>query len=259
MTMTTPPAHPIYQDSTLPSLPAGFRAVVVGARGGIGSALLTRIGALPHCGEVIGLTRTPVQNYSGKVIQTDLDDETSIAQAAAEIAKGGDLHLVINATGMLHDEARGISPEKSWRHLNAASMLAQYQANCVGPALMAKHFLPLMPRRGKAVMALLSARVGSISDNRSGGWHAYRAAKAGLNMMVVNFSHEMRFRNADAVVIGLHPGTVATRLSEPFRNQARHDITPPATAAQHLLAVIDAASADQSGHCLDWKGEIIPG
>lgn len=244
---------PFLADETLPSLPEGFRAVVVGATGGIGHALIETLSRNPRCREVISLARNP---HEGGV-KIDLDDETSIAAAAATIANTGGADLIINATGMLHDEDRGIMPEKSWKHLDRDRLMAFYQANCIGPSLLASHFLPLLPRQGKSVMALLSARVGSIGDNRSGGWHGYRAAKAALNMMIRNFSHEMRFRNKDAVILGLHPGTVETRLSAPFRNMARHDIIAPDLSAQHLLQVIDAADSSLSGHCLDWKGQII--
>ena len=241
-------------DPLLPSMREGFRAVIIGATGGIGGAIHAELGANPHCGDLIGLARTPRADMR----HIDLDNDASIANAARQIGEGGTVDLVINATGMLHDESRGISPEKSWKHLDAETMMASYRANCIGPALVGRHFLPLLPRQGKAVMALLSARVGSISDNRSGGWHGYRAAKAGLNMMIVNFAHEMRFRNTAAVILGLHPGTVETRLSAPFRNMARHDIFAPEKAAQHLLAVIDAADAHHSGRCIDWQGALIP-
>ncbi|MGC6485487.1 MAG: SDR family NAD(P)-dependent oxidoreductase [Candidatus Puniceispirillales bacterium] len=242
-------------DAALPSLRDGFRAAVIGATGGIGGALLTALQENPRCGDAIGLARNPQPG----MIPIDLDDETSLIAAAASLSGDGNLDLIINATGRLHDQDTGLTPEKSWKHLDAARLVESYRANCIGPAMLAKHFLPLLPRQGKAVMAFLSARVGSISDNRSGGWHGYRAAKAGLNMMIRNFSHEMRFRNADAVILGLHPGTVETRLSAPFRNTARHDILAPASSATHLLQVIDAAGAPVSGSCIDWKGQIIPG
>ena len=251
MVMDTPL---LQADPLLPSMPRGFRAVIIGATGGIGGALHAALAANPHCREAIGLARNPRADM--RLI--DLDNDASIETAAREIGAGGTVDLVINATGMLHDESRGISPEKSWKHLDAATMMASYRANCIGPALVGRHFLPLLPRQGKAVMALLSARVGSISDNHSGGWHGYRAAKAALNMMIVNFAHEMRFRNTDAVILGLHPGTVETRLSAPFSNMARHHLFAPEKAAQHLLAVIDAAAADHSGHCIDWQGAVIP-
>ena len=248
----------IYGNLDLPSLGAGFRAVVIGASGGIGGAIYDALSANPNCDEVIGLARHPDKTPQRNLSPIDLDDEASIATAASAMGEKGHVTLVINATGMLHDEQKGITPEKSWKQLDAEKMMANYRANCIGPSLVAKHFLPLLPRQGKAVLAVLSARVGSITDNRAGGWHGYRAAKAGLNMMVVNFAHEMRFRNASAVVMGLHPGTVATALSAPFRNMAKHEIAAPETAAQHLLSVIDAAQSEQSGRCFDWQGLTIP-
>ncbi|XDZ64866.1 SDR family NAD(P)-dependent oxidoreductase [Alphaproteobacteria bacterium LSUCC0684] len=234
---------------------APINAVVVGANGGIGQAVCDLFKNDPGIKQLFQLARTPREGQ----IYCDLDHEDTIAEAARIIAEHGDVGLIINATGMLHDPARQIMPEKSFRHLNPETMNAYFQANCIGPALAAKYFLPLMPRRGRAVFAAVSARVGSIADNRAGGWHSYRAAKAGLNMMIRNFAHEMVFKNPDSIVIGLHPGTVETSLSAPFRDMVKHDIFPPDQAARQLLAVIGNVTPAESGHQLDWKGEIIPG
>lgn len=244
-----------YDDPMLPSLGENFTAVVVGASGGIGGGLCRQLAANPACTRLYACARQPGE--TGLAI--DLEDEASIAAAAAEIAESGQPALVIGATGMLHHPEKNRQPEKSFKHLSSEGLIDYYTANCIAPALLAKHFLPLLPRRGKTVLALLSARVGSIADNRKGGWHGYRAAKAGLNMLIRNFALEMGLRNPDAVVIGLHPGTVATGLSAPFRGMVNHDIFSPDEAAQHLLAVIDAAGPDATGHQLDWKGEVIPG
>ena len=244
-----------YADPMIPSLGEGFSAVVAGASGGIGQGLCRNLSMNPLCTRLYACARNPGPDGS----RLDLDDEASCEAAASRVGADGQPALIIGAVGMLHDQDRGRMPEKSFRHLSHQGLMDYYTANCIAPAMLAKHFLPLIPRRGKAVFALLSARVGSITDNGKGGWHGYRAAKAGLNMMIRNFSLEMRLRNPDAVVIGLHPGTVATGLSEPFRGMVSHDIFTPDEAAGHLLAVIDAAGPDQSGHQLDWKGEIIPG
>ena len=122
-------------DPLLPSMREGFRAVIIGATGGIGGAIHAALAANPHCGDVIGLARTP-----GGMRHIDLDDDASIANAARQIGEGGTVDLVINATGMLHDESRGISPEKSWKHLDAETMMASYRANCIGRRLLADIF-----------------------------------------------------------------------------------------------------------------------
>ena len=253
-------------DTLLPSLHGdaggGFSAVVVGAGGGIGGAIHRQLSENPHCRRLHACARDPsVAGAAGSPpggLAVDLDDEASIAAAAAAIGGEGTPALVIGATGMLHDPGAGLAPEKSWRQMTHGGLAEYYRANCVGPAMLAKHFLPLMPRKGKAVFALLSGRVGSIGDNRTGGWHGYRAAKAGLNMLIRNFAVEMRARNPDAVVLGLHPGTVATGLSAPFRGNVRHGVLAPDESAGHLLAVVDAAGPEQSGCQIDWRGAIIP-
>jgi len=239
----------------LKSFAAPIKAVVVGANGGIGQAMCDLLSDDPSIEHLFQLARTPREGQ----MFCDLNREDTIANAAREISEHGMVGLIINATGMLHDPARHITPEKSFRHLNAETMNAYFQANCIEPALAAKHFLPLMPRRGRAVFAALSARVGSFADNRAGGWHSYRAAKAGLNMMIRNFAHEMVIKNPDSVVIGLHPGTVETSLSAPFQDMVKHDIFSPNQAARQLLDVIDKVTPVESGRQVDWKGDLIPG
>ena len=233
---------------------------IIGASGGIGQALADRLAQQPEqVNRVYRLSRRPLEGH----LHMDLDDEASIINAAQLIAqdsaKDGPLDLVINATGLLHDADQGITPEKTWRHLDPKTMMAVYQANCVAPVMAAKHFLPLMRRSGKSVYAVLSARVGSIADNRVGGWHSYRAAKAGLNMTLRNLALEMALKSPDAIVMGLHPGTVATGLSEPFRGMVKHDIFSPEASADHLIKVIDDATPQSSGHQWAWDGTKIPG
>jgi len=234
---------------------APISAVVIGANGGIGRVFCQVLADDPAISRLYQLARQPRDGQ----IYCDLDDEETIIAAAETIGAQDELRLVINATGMLHEEARDLLPEKSFRQLRPEAMAAYFQANCIGPSLAAKHFLPRMAKRGRTVFAALSARVGSIADNRAGGWHSYRAAKAGLNMMICNFAREMTFRNPDSIIIGLHPGTVETPLSAPFRGLVRHEVFSPEEAALHLLAVIGGATPAESGCQLDWQGEIIPG
>jgi len=232
-----------------------LRIVVIGARGGIGAALSDALAESDQVQRLYRLSRNPTADG----IAIDLNNEVSVQAAADQIAQEGALDLVINATGMLHDEARGILPEKTWRHLNAQTMLDVYQDNCIGPAMAAKYFLPLMTKSRRSVFAALSARVGSIADNRVGGWHSYRAAKAALNMLIRNFALEMAYKSPEAIVVGLHPGTVATSLSAPFYSVVKHDIFSPDEAAQHLLKVIDGLTPKDSGQQWAWDGTPIPG
>jgi NAD(P)-dependent dehydrogenase (short-subunit alcohol dehydrogenase family) len=129
----------------------------------------------------------------------------------------------------------------------------------VGPALVAKHFLPLLPRQGRSVFAALSARVGSIGDNRLGGWHSYRASKAALNMLIKNASIELARTRPDAVIVGLHPGTVDTGLSKPFQRGVAHNkLFTPEYCAERLIAVTDGLTRDDTGHVFAWDGARVP-
>jgi NAD(P)-dependent dehydrogenase (short-subunit alcohol dehydrogenase family) len=231
---------------------AGVSAVVIGASGGIGGAFeaaLVEEGAF----EVVhGFARS----RSGTQ-HLDLLDEASIAAAAAHVAQGPPPTLVIVATGLLHAGDHG--PEKALRDLDPDWLARVYAVNAIGPALVAKHFLPVMPRTGRSVFAALSARVGSISENRLGGWHGYRASKAALNMLVRNLAIEERRRNDRAVVVALHPGTVDTGLSRPFQGSVQPGrLFDAERAALQLLDVIEQLKIPDSGKLFDYEGAEIP-
>lgn len=218
-----------------------MRAVVIGAGGGIGAALADALAEEEN--DVVRLTRA----------ELDLTDEATIAAAAAHVGKAD---MVVVATGLLHDADRG--PEKALRDLDPAWLAKQYAINAIGPALVAKHFLPILPRTGRSVFAALSARVGSISDNRLGGWYGYRASKAALNQLIRTLAIEDKRRNDRGIVVALHPGTVDTRLSKPFQQRGR-DLFQPDRAAVQLLDVLDALKPTDSGKLFAWDGaEIAP-
>ena len=231
------------------------RAVLFGAGGGIGAALGAALAADPGYDEVWLGARSALPEPASPHIRTfrfDSDDEPSLAAAAALI--GGELDLVFVATGLLHREGLPL-PEKSLRSLDPAAMAELYRANAIGPAMIAKHFLPLLPRSRRAVFAVLSARVGSIGDNRLGGWHSYRAAKAALNMLVANVAIELKRSNPQVVVAALHPGTVDTPLSRPFqRGLPEGQVQSADDAAQALLATLDNLTPEQSGGLYAWDG-----
>lgn len=227
-------------------------AVIIGASGGIGHAFETALIEEGGFGTVHGFARS-----RPGVQHIDLLDEASIAAAAAHVAKGPPPTLVIVATGLLHDGDRG--PEKALRDLDPAWLAKVHAVNAIGPVLVAKHFLPLMPRTGRAVFAALSARVGSITDNRLGGWHGYRASKAALNMLVRNLAIEERRRNDRSIVVALHPGTVDTALSRPFQgNVAAGKLFDAERAALQLLDVIEGLKPHDSGKLFDFEGIEIP-
>ena len=216
------------------------RAIVLGASGGIGHALL---GALP-ADHVIALSR------SGG--DFDLTDERSIEAAARRVASAD---LILDATGAL--ELVGAVPEKSFDALDPWAMARQYQINAIGPALILKHFMPILDRDRRSVIASLSARVGSIGDNRLGGWVSYRAAKAGLNQIIHTAAIELARRNKQAICVALHPGTVRTPLTAKY--VGRHPAVGPQEAAANIVSVLDSLSVQETGGFFDWQGDRIPG
>jgi len=217
------------------------RALIIGDTGGIGAALAQ---ALRDRGtDVTGLSRR-----NG----LDLTDPASVAATLGRLDPPFD--LIIVATGILAPP--GQSPEKSLRALDAAAMAQVFAVNTIGPALILRESPRLLPRTGRSVLAVLSARVGSIGDNRLGGWHSYRASKAALNQILRGTAIELGRTHKEAVCVALHPGTVATRFTEDYRG--RHAAVAPEAAAGNLLRVIEGVTVAQTGGFLDWAGEVVP-
>ena len=217
------------------------KALVFGASGGIGSALVAALQARGD--EVTGLSRS--------VDGVDVTDEASVVGAVARLT--GPYDMVLCATGAL--EVDGAVPEKTIRDLGPAAMAAQFAVNAIGPAMVMKHAGPLLPREKRSVMAVLSARVGSIGDNRIGGWYSYRTAKAAVNQMVHTAAIELARTHRQAICVALHPGTVATRFTEKYAG--RHKTVPPSEAAQNLLSVLDGLEPAQTGGFFDYSGVAV--
>jgi NAD(P)-dependent dehydrogenase (short-subunit alcohol dehydrogenase family) len=236
--------------------PAPFDAVVIGASGGIGAAVVARLDADPRVRSVLALSRrgtAPEGSANVARGRIDVTSEESIIEAVAGLDAP---RLVFVATGILHRDGQG--PEKSWRALDREWLEETIRINAIGPTLVAKHLLPKLPRDGKSVFAAISAKVGSISDNRLGGWYGYRASKAALNMMLRSLSIEFARTHKDGVVLALHPGTVDTGLSEPFQRGVPNDkLFTPDYSAERMLSVIDAAGPKDSGTMIGWNGETI--
>lgn len=199
-----------------------------------------------RCSEVVGLSRSTSPPI-------DFEDETGIERAAHEVSRGGDVDLVFDATGMLHDDI--VSPEKALRQVTSAAMQRSFLVNATGSALLLKHFHPLFPRHTKSCFATLSARVGSIGDNSLGGWYGYRASKAALNMIVKTASVEIGRTRPHAVCLALHPGTVETPLSAPFA--AGRDMFSAKSSANMLLDVIDKTDSSKTGTFMAYDGKEI--
>ncbi|MFN3606338.1 MAG: SDR family NAD(P)-dependent oxidoreductase [Cypionkella sp.] len=216
-----------------------MRTLIIGSSGGIGAALLAASGA-----SAVGLSRS----QHG----LDITNEASIAQHLG--ALDGQFDRIIIATGAL--ELNGAKPEKSLRALDANAMAAQFALNAMGPILVLKHSLRLIPKDRPAHIAALSARVGSIGDNGLGGWHSYRAAKAALNQFFHTAAIEMARTHPLACAALIHPGTVATKLGVGY--SGNHASVPPDQAAQNILNVLSGLTPAQSGQFFDWQGKIIP-
>ena len=245
--------------NTLESFPHGIRIAVIGASGGIGAALVELFSQDPRVAMVYALSRTHCPIVSPKVTPGELDitDEKSIANCAAMASSESPLDIVVVATGVLWSGGT-IRPEKSLREVDAEKLSQVFAINAVGPAMVAKHFLPKLRKESKTVFAALSARVGSIGDNRLGGWYSYRASKAALNMLLKTLSIEQTRSLPQSIVIGLHPGTVDTELSRPYsKGTAPEKLFSPATAAGHLVAVLDKVGREDTGGVFAWDGKRI--
>lgn len=236
----------------------GRRAVVWGASGGIGAALIDALVSSGNYTAVYAGSRRAVTT-EGDVVRPfafDLREESSIEAAAKSVIGDGSIDLVLVTTGMLHSARH--QPEKQFAAITSEGMLDAFRINALGPALIAKHMIAGLPRERRSVFAALSARVGSIGDNRLGGWHSYRASKAALNMIIANLAIELGRTHPRAIAVGLHPGTVDTPLSRPFhRPVPSSQLFAPEMSASHLLSVVENLSVDVSGSVLAWNGEAI--
>ena len=220
-----------------------MKCVVIGSNGGIGAALAEALERR---------ARSVIRVARGTSLALDLLNEDSVAGSAAAIGPG--LDLVVDATGFLHDDR--YVPEKRLEEIDPAHLAYSFAINATGPALLLKHFSPLLARDRRAVFATLSARVGSIADNHLGGWYSYRASKAALNQLVRTAAIELARSRKLAICVALHPGTVQTSLSNPF-SKAGLEVQTPLQAAENLVAVIDALTPPQTGEFLDHRGHKI--
>ena len=251
-------------NSRLPSLDDNFRAVILGASGGIGAALAQALAKAPQCAQLYALSRSGLAEDNPQLdnekithLTCDFTRPGSLARTADALKQTGQFDLIIIATGLLH--GGDISPEKNFRAMSHDAFSQNFMSNTIGPAMSAQAFLPLLRRDKKAVFTALSARVGSISDNRLGGWYAYRASKAALNMVIKNLAIEFGRRFPNMIIAGLHPGTVDTALSKPFQaNVPEGKLFTAEMSAAYLLNVIDKLTPKDSGDLFDWNYQKIP-
>ena len=232
---------------------------VIGSSGAIGNAVSKILLDDESVDSVYNFSRSISSNTSDKEnrIYIDIESEESIKDAVKKIPQDIKFDLIFVATGILHNE-NDVYPEKSIRDISAERFKKVLMINTVGPALVGKYFIPFLNKQNKNVFAFLSARVGSISDNKLGGWYSYRASKTALNQIVKNFSIEIKRSNPNSVFIGLQPGTVKSNLSKPFeKNVKNENLFTPDYSATKLLEVIDTVTSDDSGKLYAWNGEEI--
>ena len=245
--------------SKLGSFPNDLNVAVFGASGAIGSEFVHQLADDERVDRVHAYARSPLDFPEAKVVSgtVDICDVESVNRAAAALEPGEKLDLVILATGILH-RGDAIQPEKSMREIDPAVMQELFSVNAIGPANVAKAFLPCMRGGSKTVFAALSARVGSTGDYRLGGWVSYRSSKAALNMILKTLSIEHARRFPEAVIAGLHPGTVDSALSAPFqRRVADGKLFSPTQSVDYMLSVIDRLTAADTGGFFAWDGNSI--
>jgi NAD(P)-dependent dehydrogenase (short-subunit alcohol dehydrogenase family) len=257
-------------------------SLVIGASGALGAAICAEISSTmgstmgPAMGPAVDTPSSPPSSLpseahhhatSGVLALSrrsspplDYADEATVAQAAQWVAdqcaaQGLPLRTLVVATGMLHGEVG--QPERSWTQLDGDYLRQVFLVNAIGPALVIKHFFPLLPKTGHVQAAFISAKVGSIGDNALGGWYGYRASKAALNQLVRTAAIELTRRNKASVCVALHPGTVASALSEPFSKTGLH-VRPASVAAAELVAVLEQRLPSDTGQFFDYQGKLLP-
>ena len=222
-------------------------AVVIGNSGSIGSAIEKELSDQGFK-NIIGFNRSSNPRL-------DLLNEETIAQSAQFIKdQNTPVSLVFDATGLLHDDNN--MPEKTYKNIDQIFMRKNFEINVMGPALIMKYFLPLLDKEEKSIFASISAKVGSISDNRYGGWYSYRASKAALNQMIKTASIEMKMKNQKAICLAIHPGTVESKLSKPFQ---KNDLTiqSPQESASNIFKILTSSTSKDTGSFYNWDGKII--
>jgi NAD(P)-dependent dehydrogenase (short-subunit alcohol dehydrogenase family) len=230
---------------------------IIGSSGAIGNAFVEHYIKDSSVENIFTFSRNATDHVSEKVtsFEIDVESQDSIEKAAGQV-KDHIIDRIIIASGILHTESFG--PEKSIKDLNYETFAKVYSINTIGPALIGRYFIPLMNKNEKSVIAFLSARVGSISDNSLGGWYSYRSSKTALNQIVKNFSIELKRTNKNAIALALQPGTVESKFSEPFKkNVSKDKLFTPDYSVELLSQVIEGSSANESGSLLSYDGEII--
>lgn len=235
------------------------KVAVIGSSGAIGNSICEKLINDDSVEEVYKLSRVIKNEDTDKVknIEIDIEDENSIKSCVEKLPSNIKFDLIFVATGILHND-NDIFPEKSIKDISIDKLQKVFSVNTIGPTLVGKYFIPFLRKDTRSVFAFLSARVGSISDNKLGGWYSYRASKTALNQIIKNFSIEVKRSNTNAIFVGLQPGTVKSYLSKPFEKNVKADkLFTPDYSAEKLLDVISNLTNGDSGKVYAWDGEEI--
>jgi len=240
---------------------SGNHAVIIGSSGGIGEAITKKLSDLQCYKKIYTFNRRNIRTHieNTENFFLDLKEEQSIIEASNLLSSRKDkIDLLIICTGILHEKEL-IKPEKSWNQINYNSLNNVMLVNTIGPALIAKYFIPHFAKNKKGLFSAISAKIGSIEDNRLGGWYSYRASKAALNMIIKNLSIEASYKMPNLIFSAIHPGTVDTNLSKPFQSSTNQNkIFTPSESADYILNVLTGLSTADSGKLLSWDGSTIP-
>lgn len=246
-----------------------LNVLVVGATRGIGFGFVKQLLQYQNVAQIYGTYRASASasellslknQYQERLVALEMDitDESSISVGIKQITqKTKIIHLVIYCVGILHDG--DFQPEKSLRQIDSENLIRYFQVNSIGAVLLAKHMMPLLRHKESSMFAAISAKVGSIGDNRLGGWYGYRASKAALNMFLKTISIEYSRRCPKTIVAALHPGTTDTNLSEPFQaNVPPGKLFPVEKTVSQLLGVMKNLELKNSGEFFSWDGKPLP-
>ncbi len=246
-----------------------FNTLIVGASQGIGLGFVKKLLFTQQVSTLFATYRRQesasellslVSQYPDKIycLNLDITDELQIAKCLTQIqAKTNQLQLVVNCAGILHEGT--LKPEKNLKSLNTEQLLRYFQVNSIGAVLLAKHLLPLLRHEDRSILATLSAKIGSISDNQLGGWYGYRASKAALNMFMKTAAIEYRRLSPKTIIVTLHPGTTDTQLSQPYqKNVLPEKLFSVERTVSQLLAVIENLEEGDSGAFFSWDGTRLP-
>ena len=231
------------------------RVAIIGASGGIGSTLSRQIRALDRDNTIVEIVRNKSKKNQ---FEMNMLDEHSVAKCAEEIKdKYGSFDVILNTTGLLH--TKNHSPERTFREIDLDYLQEVFQVNTYIPFLISKYFVPILTKESASIIAFMSARLGSISDNKLGGWYSYRSSKTALNMLIKTLSIELSYSNKNAICIGLHPGTVDTQLSKPFTQKFKNKkVFTKEEAGGYLIKTLNNINHNDTGNIIDWHGKTIP-